>query len=462
MRHGLIAMHKTARSGLFIGLAAALATGAMAQSALADPPSSPPAAINWTGFYVGGDVGAIFNDAHFKQTGLQETTIGTIDGRPTWGTFVGFNYEPTPWAVIGLEGDFNWLSGAYYRMLGFNFDFLQQSHYIDALAVRGGVLVRPDTLLYAKVGPAWFNVSGVQGFGTPFQQTLNAIQAGIGVEALITPNISVRGEASYTYANQLSLNTGADIYRPSVLMLQLGMAYKFDAPTGWGVPATGLGVLPPVPYIPVAFNPIGQRPPEPVPYWSGFYFGGFASANANQMNFLDTLGVSGPELGPFADFTVGGGWFIGANLKYQRVVIGAEASGNYENANFQTAAGSGGVVNFYRFANIDRVMALTGRLGVLVTPDTLLYGKAGPAEIRMTPDINYWNSIVPNAVGGTPFPGYEAGFGIESYVLPNLSVRLEAVYVHSDRRLLLNGVVPNEFTLQPSIISTTLGLALHL
>jgi outer membrane immunogenic protein len=461
------------RLGRLIGLAAALAVAGTAQSALAEPPS--PAGVNWTGFYLGGDVGALFTDAHFTRpgSGLEEISIGTIDGRPTWGVFAGFNYQVAPWAVVGLEGNFTWLSEAFYRELGFQTDFLQVANNVGALTPRAGILLRPDTLIYAKAGPAWVNVAGVQGFGTAFQQTLLGIQGGVGIEALVTPNISVRGEISYTYADQVSLNSATDLYRPALLMLQLGASYKFDAPAGWGDPATAQA-MPPVPYLSAFFfapapAPILSNdarapvPVDPAPRWTGIDFGGFVSANGNQMKYLDTLaGGSAGAMGPYTDFTVGGGYFVGANYQIWRVVIGIEGSANFENANFNTAAGSGGVVNYYHFANIDRVLAFTGRIGWLMTPDTLLYAKGGPATLRMTPDSHYWNAVAPNAVGGTAFTGYEAGFGVETYLLPNLSLRLEGLYIHSDSTIVLNGVVPNEFTLQPSILSATAGLALHL
>ncbi len=191
----------------------------------------------------------------------------------------------------------------------------------------------------------------------------------------------------------------------------------------------------------------------------GLEAGGFGSANGNQVRYLDTVGG---ELGPFSTFSVGGGWFAGANLQLQRVVIGVEASGNYESANFSTAAGSGGITNFFHFANINRELDVAGRVGWLTTPDTLLYIKAGPANMTLIPDTNYFNAIAPNVVRTTTFAGYVAGIGAETFLLPNFSVRAEAVYTHTDTQLVFNGLVPNEFSLQPSIFSATLGAAWHL
>jgi opacity protein-like surface antigen len=143
----------------------------------------------------------------------------------------------------------------------------------------------------------------------------------------------------------------------------------------------------------------------------------------------------------------------------QRLVVGAEVSGNYESATFNNVA-SGNVVN--DFAKIDRILAVTGRIGWLVTPTTLFYGKAGPATIRLTPNHDYFNAIAPNNTQATNFPGYQAGIGAETFILPNLSVRAEGTYTYTGHSVTLQGIVPNEFTLKPSVISALIGLALHI
>jgi outer membrane immunogenic protein len=455
------------RRGRLLSFAAAgIAVAAIAQPASAADLSipflplkapAPPSVVNWTGFYIGGDIGGLFTDAHLTRplSGLQEVSLGTIDGRPVYGLYGGFNYQVAPWVVLGIETNFNWLSAAYYRELGFQFDFLQQSRWVDSVTGRLGMLVRPDSMVYVKAGPAWVNVTGVQGFGMNFTQTKSAVQGGVGIEALVTQNVALRGEFTYTYVNQVSLNQGFDLYRPILMTMQLGAAYKFDAPANWGVPARVDGTL----AAPLVFKGQETPAPAPAPRWTGIEGGGFISANGNQVRFLDTIGG---ELGPFTDFKVGGGWFVGANYQIWRVVVGVEGGANYENANFNTATGTGGITNFFHFGKINDVIDIAGRLGVLANPDTLIYGKFGPANINFTTDNNFWNAISPNVTGTQNLPGYVAGGGVETYLLPYFSVRAEALYVHTDRRIVLNGVVPNEFSLQPSVISAIFGAALHL
>lgn len=459
-----------------VSLAALVAVG-LAGSVLADPAyaaanhaAAPIKTVNWTGFYLGGDIGALFTGTKYTRPnqGLQNTWIGSIDDRPSYGLYAGFNYQIAPWAVVGVEGDFNWFSDAHYRELGSQFDFLQQARHVYSITARAGFLAWPSTLVYGKIGPAFVSLKGIEGLpGTPFEDTKVGLQVGAGVEALLTPNLAVRGEISYSRFDQLALNPGGanpggnDLYDASFLMTQIGIAYKFDAPAGWGAPAVVEAGKPADNLMPwhMPWDTSSTSSGSWTPNWTGFEAGGFLSLNGNQVRYNDMIGGN---QGPYTDLGVGGGWFVGANYQFRRIVVGIEGSGNYENATFQTAAGTGGLNSFYEFGKVDRVLALTGRAGFLVTPYTLIYGKAGPANMRFTPNTDYWNAIAPNVTGSTTFAGYTAGGGVETFVLPHLSFRVEAMYTHSNRTLVLNGAQPNEYSLQPSIFSVMLGAAWHL
>jgi opacity protein-like surface antigen len=482
------------RLGLISGVAAVAvavaASSASAQTATSLP-SLPPltatAPVNWTGLYFGGDIGSVFSTAHFTRpgSGLGDTTIGSISPRPTYGMYGGLNYQALPWLVVGIEGDYTKLSAATYRELGSAFDFLENAEHIDAITGRLGVLLSPDTMVYGRAGPARVTVQGFQGFGfTPFHQSLPGVQVGAGIETLLTPYVSLRADASYTYADQLlSLNMATDLYRPGFLLFQVGAAFQLDPPAslGLGEPATkplfNMASLSSWSlwnyWNPPAAKPspmLTKAPPRyakadpvdpPAPNWTGLEFGGFVSANGNKVEYNDTNAPAAVfnQYGPFTDFAMGGGWFVGANYQLQRLVLGAEVSGNYESATFNNVS-SGNVVN--DFAKIDRILAVTGRIGWLVTPTTLFYGKAGPATIRMTPNHDYFNAIAPNNTQASVFPGYQAGIGAETFILPNLSLRAEGTYTYTGHSVTLQGVVPNEFTLKPSVVSALIGLALHI
>ncbi len=446
-------MRESKRS-LKIVAAAAVMLGGISLAFAADPtPQTSPAApsspiVNWTGFYFGAGIAQDFASSFLSRpsfTSYSGTSIGSIDPKRAFAAYVGFNYQATPWAVFGVEAGDTWLGGAYYRELGPSVDFLERSDYVAAIAGRAGILLRPDTLVYGKIGPAWINVNGVPSFSGTFNQSLVGVQGGVGIETLVTPNIALRAEASYTDAIEtLTESSGTYHYTPSILLLQIGAEYKFDAPAGWGVQAS---------------SPPAAATGAPV--WTGFEVGGFVSVNGNQMTYFDTnLG----ELGPFARLALGGGGFLGANYQFaQRFVIGAEVSGNYDHADFFNAEGSSGYYGtIYRFGSVDDVLAVTARAGWLASPSTLFYVKGGPAWVGTTTDFAYWNNFAPNATGNRTLPGYQVGLGAETFVTSNVSVRVEALYTGVDGKIVLNGTInPNELTLRPSIMAAATGVALH-
>jgi opacity protein-like surface antigen len=440
------------------------------------PVKAPPAsitqttAVNWTGLYFGGDIGGLFIDGHHLQpgTGIADDSIGAIVSRPTYGVYGGLNYQFLPWAVAAIEYDYIKFSEANYREFGSGRDFLDAAQHVDSISGRLGFLLMPDTLIYGKVGAAWMRVQSFNALapGT-FDKTLPGIQTGVGVESLVTPNIALRAELSYTYADQfLTIPNSPDVYRPGFLMFQVGAAFKLDPPASWGLgsPAS-IAVFSPQPAVAPKAPIMATKaaPPAPAstdsvaytPNWTGFEAGGFVSGNGNQATFNDS--VLG-ESGPFAEFAFGGGWFVGANYQYQRIVVGAEVSGNYESAKFNNP----GATPNPDFGKTDRILAVTGRVGWLATADTLFYVKGGPASLRFTPNADYFNAIVPNTTPAATMAGYQAGIGAETYVMRNVSVRVEGLYTHTGHQIILQGLVPNEFTLRPSVVSAIIGLALHI
>jgi outer membrane immunogenic protein len=81
---------------------AAFATSAMAAKATTNLPASP--AYNWTGAYVGGQLGYSWGDSRFND-GASSNTFD-IDGF-LGGVTLGYNYQFNPHWVAGVETDFS-------------------------------------------------------------------------------------------------------------------------------------------------------------------------------------------------------------------------------------------------------------------------------------------------------------------------------------------------------------------
>ncbi len=452
-------MHMTARMW-GAGTAALLCAGFAWPVWAADLPPAATPSMNWTGFYIGADAGAGFMQTQYQRPSFppifinnQATIqIGNIKPQPTYGLHAGFNYQIDPRFVLGLEAAFMSFDGGKYQELGPTLDFLQVTRGVGTLSGRVGFLTAPETMVYAKFGPAWIDTRGYQGFGGTFSKTLNGVQGGVGIETFITPNISLRAEADYVKATDtLALNTGFDLYRPSFMQIALGATYKFDAPAGWGSPGNA--------------GPGLTLDAKSAPMWTGFEIGGFGSLNGAQMKYFDSLLIPSQQ-GPYTDLNIGGGGFVGFNYQFlPSFVAGIEASGDWQHANFNTANGFGGQVpniTYYRFASVGAVYAVTGRVGWLASPDTLLYIKGGPAWLQMSSNRDYWNAVaMPNTTSSKNIAGYQIGAGAETFVTSNVSVRVEALFTPNNGSAILQGAQPNEYTLKPSMLAATVGVAVH-
>jgi opacity protein-like surface antigen len=113
----------------------------------------------------------------------------------------------------------------------------------------------------------------------------------------------------------------------------------------------------------------------------------------------------------------------------------------------------------YQFASIDRVSAVTGRAGVLITPSTLAYFRGGPAWIRFTAEPDYFNAINPASGAGTStMAATQLGMGVETFLTDHLALRVEGLFTHAHDEIALNGLAPDDTHLRPSIMSGTIGL----
>jgi outer membrane immunogenic protein len=224
----------------------------------------PPAAPSWTGFYIGGNVGGVFNnnsvdtattvtslEGVFNNFGLSfapaiaaaATGNVPVDSSTLIGGFqAGYNWQLAPTWVVGLEADIQGIAtvgagnGITNRAVHDNFNNFSEvatilaTNKVDWLGtVRGrlGYLVTPKWLIYGTGGLAYGHVSsttsindvtvpslGVIPFGFPQGATSGAFSgtrvgwtAGVGAEYMFAPNWTVKAEylhydlGSVTYSN---------------------------------------------------------------------------------------------------------------------------------------------------------------------------------------------------------------------------------------------------------------------
>jgi outer membrane immunogenic protein len=203
-------------AGLQPGLAADLAT----KGPIAAPPlTTPVSAYNWTGFYVGLNVGAGWGTT--EATALLSTAVLGVPGgfnlpisshnfNGFLGGFeAGYNWQ-TGIFVLGVEGDFDFadLQGNTPCLVVFNCTV--HHHWVADITGRVGVVAFDQALVYLKGGAAWANAQ--YGFGNTFAGVAVSGSAnttrvggllGIGVEYAFLPRWSAKVEYNFIgFGNQ--------------------------------------------------------------------------------------------------------------------------------------------------------------------------------------------------------------------------------------------------------------------
>jgi outer membrane immunogenic protein len=239
-------------------VALALVTMAAATPALAadlpvapayNPPTQmPPAIYNWTGFYLGGNVGAGLLSENMTPTNpaapptpgvpLHPSVVGLVGGAQA-----GFDYQFSS-IVIGAQAS---LSDSYIKGQNTqnNTDGLTQERMTSEptwfASVTGRVGFAADTLLfYVKGGGAWMHINHVQdiltGGTTTATQSISdnrsGFVAGVGLEYALTQNLSALFEYDfYDFGTETQnfVSTPLSI-RSNLHTLTVGLNYRFN----WG------------------------------------------------------------------------------------------------------------------------------------------------------------------------------------------------------------------------------------
>jgi outer membrane autotransporter protein len=169
---------------------------------------------------------------------------------------------------------------------------------------------------------------------------------------------------------------------------------------GTGAPAADLRRAPPPVLVPVS-------------PWTGFYIGAHVGG-ATSSETVDQAGNTDPS------GALGGGQF-GYNFQVAPLwVAGFEGDFSWTNANGSIpAAGFTSQHNWYS--------TLSGRLGYIVAPNWLVYGKAGGAWMNAdyTQALDGGGNLTASDTRG----GWNAGIGAEYLIAPQWSVKAEYNYL---------------------------------
>ena len=179
--------------------------------------------------------------------------------------------------------------------------------------------------------------------------------------------------------------------------------------------------------------------------WTGFYLGGDVGGLFAHSTYVRpdqdkaTTGIG--SMTPRASVGMIGGF------NYQispSVVLGAEAERTmFSGLNFREV---GPDLDFLQ--KVHSITSLTGRSGLLLSPDTMVYGKLGWASMATAGFAGFGDTFKKN------ISALQTGVGIETQVTPNISLRSEALYTRSAKALKMNY---NNDIYRPSLIQYKLG-----
>ena len=230
---------------LLLGTVALVALGATVPALAADLGARPsytkaPAyaapIYNWTGFYIGGHIGGAFSsDNNFS--GL--ATGNNSNGRFLGGLQGGADYQFAPNWVLGVEGQYSWLSGNVGAVFPGTFAYTNNQRGLGSVTGRLGYTWGPG-LLYVKGGYAYSdNNESVTFGGVPVAFAINGnhrdgYTVGAGLEYMFGPSWSAKIEYQYYNFGKANFITpvGLGSFTTDDHTVKAGLNYHFN----WGNP----------------------------------------------------------------------------------------------------------------------------------------------------------------------------------------------------------------------------------
>jgi outer membrane immunogenic protein len=243
-----------------LAFAVVLSVGAGTAALAADlPPPPPPATYvpvlppyNWTGFYIGGNLGVGWNGSGTISDNFGSTfTTPANNARFLGGGQVGVNYEFWGGVVVGAEAMFDWVPNTNNSIgvvgggaaAGNTANVTINNRWLTTATGKLGY-AWDRVLLYGKGGGAWVGSSSpgisVNGGATPggFSSTGNnnfGWTAGLGVEWAFWGTWSARAEWDYIGLNNQNFTVAGGPFNGDVVnvtnrninIFTAGVNYKF-------------------------------------------------------------------------------------------------------------------------------------------------------------------------------------------------------------------------------------------
>lgn len=388
-----------------------------------------------TGFYVQGHVGSAMLGVEF--TDLDDSPPETQDwSKPSLTAGIAFGWDTM------LSG--NLVGGVELRYDLFNADFGPNEDagfeplftFQDSISATGklGYQVVPGTQIYGVLGFGSAGVKAPEGAADYATGRTAGWVAGIGAEARISELLSATIEARYFRAWDAFATVDDVEFLPHYLAVTTGLRYRFGEDSGSGDydpidfdfsgPSAGLSVIAAAGDMQRAINTVGAET------------GGF---------FAEGAGIGG-SVG--YDFAINDDWVLGvlAGIDYHPLTF-RDAEGNSPDPDATT-----------EFAYVDTVVAIGGRIGAKVNPQTLVYGKLAYAAIHTTANEDFFAL---DGGGEEWLSGGQIGLGIETAISDSVTLGIEGTYTSAFDALVTENTQLEQIELTPSILAAKATLKYH-
>ncbi len=404
--------------------------------------STPLAADDWTGVYIGGGIGADAATADIAVPDPEDPNGGfSLDdfggGSFGAGLRAGADWQISEWIVLGAFATYDWstveTSASFFAQ-----DFGQtqsgEVRLLDlqrawAIGGRIGIVASPSTLAYGLLGytraklsdPSYSagSTSTNPFTGDVFEQSesgsmklpeFDGIVFGVGVEHRITSNISLWGEyrQSRFDAVQVAIDDELAVnIDPTLHIGRVGISYRFGG----------------------AATPAAETPVPASRNWTGAYVAGGFGVDGVEGDMSGVIAGPGGETLVAQGSGIGGGdiggtLMAGYDAQVGNGVLGAYVA--YDRSVHDVSIRLGDAAHL-DIPSLGDVWTVGARAGYLIAPDVLAYALAGYTHLQFSD----WTASAEGtsvSLGSASHNGITVGLGFEKLIGGNFALRSEYRY----------------------------------
>lgn len=213
----------------------------------------------------------------------------------------------------------------------------------------------------------------------------------------------------------------------------------------------------------IAVTALALSAPAALASWTGCKVGGFAGvASATTEATLSTPLIPDSSIGidGLGFQGMNGGITAGCDLQVgSHFVVGLHADYAFQDLEWKTDVTFAGTSIADIRAGLEDQWAVGARIGYLMTPTSLLYGTAGYTEAKAKDlSVSFLGTPLVSWAVNDP-SGWFVGGGIESMVMPNISLSLEYRYTRFDSERVTLAPLPVDLDLDTDMHAVRLAVA---